>query len=169
MDIPVFLLDPKIHNRNEFDCGEPVLNDYLAKFANKHASQGISKTQVWLKDEKIAGFYSLSMGSFDKAEMPSKFAKHFPNYPIPIARISRLAVDLEYQDKGNGSALLVHALITCFKHSQYIGMVAVIVDAKGNRAKDFYKKHGFEEFPNQTNPPFTLYMPMKHLKAYLEE
>lgn len=43
--------------------------------------------------ERIAGYYSLSAASLEKAELPPALAKRLPHYPVPAVMIGRLAVD----------------------------------------------------------------------------
>ena len=39
-------LDKTIHDRISFDCGEPIINDFLQTKAAKHMKLGLSKTMV---------------------------------------------------------------------------------------------------------------------------
>ena len=84
--------------------------------------------------------------------------ERFPNYPVPVARLARLAVDQGQQGKGLGKLLLLDALYRCHRLSEEIGSVGVIVDAKNARAQSFYGQMNFEEFPDT---PLTLCLPIK--------
>lgn len=137
----------KQHNRIAFDCGEPELNDYLKKLANQHIKTNISRTFVVTTvadDKNILGFYTLSAGSVAFQNIPSKFKK-IARYPIPIIRLGRLAVDKQSQGKRIGEFLLMDALHRCASHAEEIGIFGVVVDAKHQKAKDFYLKYGFCE------------------------
>ncbi len=136
------------HNRKDFDCGEPPLNDYLRQYARQHAASNVSRTFVAVSDTdlfKILGYYTLSMGSLTKTNLPIALQKKLPNFPIPIARLGRLAVDISGQGKGIGEDLLMHAIHRCIALSDEIGMLAVVVDAKHDKAKQFYLRYGFAE------------------------
>ncbi len=138
------------HNRKDFDCGEPPLNDYLRQYARQHAASNVSRTFVAVSNTdpaRILGYYTLSMGSLTKANLPVALQKKLPDFPIPIARLGRLAVDVTAQGKGMGEDLLMHALHRCIALSDEIGMLAVVVDAKHEKAKQFYLRYGFEELP----------------------
>ncbi len=140
------------HNRKDFDCGEPPLNDYLRQYARQHAASNVSRTFVAVSDAdpaKILGYYTLSMGGLTKTNLPAALQKKLPNFPIPIARLGRLAVDDTAQGKGMGEDLLMHALHRCVALSDEIGMLAVVVDAKHDKARQFYLRYGFEELPDQ--------------------
>ncbi len=146
------------HNRKDFDCGESPLNDYLRQYARQHAASNVSRTFVAVSDVdpvKILGYYTLSMGSLTKANLPLALQKKLPNFPIPIARLGRLAVDVTAQGKGMGEDLLMHALRRCVALSNEFGMLAVVVDAKHDKARQFYLRYSFEELPDQ---PMVLFM-----------
>lgn len=112
----------------------------------------------------MLGYYSLSMGSLARANLPLVAQRRLPNFPIPVARLARLAVARSAQGQGVGEGLLMGALVRCHALSQVIGLVAVVVDAKHERARAFYRRYTFEELPDQ---PLTLWLPMSSLRALL--
>lgn len=154
------------HNRKSFDCGVPALNDYLQKQAMQHAKSGVSRTFVLIDNKNIQGYYSLSMGSLDKNLLPQKLQKRFPHHPLPIVRLGRLAVDKDSQGKGFGKRLLAHALQKCYLLSKEIGMVAVVIDAKDQQAKDFYLQFEFDSLPEQE---LILWLPVGALRGLFEQ
>jgi GNAT superfamily N-acetyltransferase len=154
-------------DRSSFDCGEPALNDYLQRFAHQHAVKNISQTHVAvLKNtrDKIIGFYSLSTGDVDFNTFPPRFQKKLPKYSVPVVRIGRLAVDKFMQGKGVGASLLKDALQRCVMLSKEVGIFAVVVDAKHDKAKAFYLKYGFSEFNDE---PLNLFLPVKTIMALM--
>ncbi|WP_020397158.1 GNAT family N-acetyltransferase [Thiolinea disciformis] len=145
--------------REGFDCGEPLLNHYLQQLAGQHTRKNVSRTFVAVKEERIAGFYSLSMAEAQLEELPNATRKKLPpHYPVPVARLSRLAVDQTLQGQRIGEALLVNALTRCARIASDIGVVGVVVDAKHDKAKQFYEKYGFGPY---TSKPLTLFIPMQ--------
>ncbi len=157
----------KQHNRKDFDCSVPALNNYLQKQAMQHAKSGVSRTFVLTNDkDHIQAYYSLSMGSLDKSLLPKNLQKKFPHHPLPIVRLGRLAVDKNFQGQGLGKRLLAHALQKCYLLSKEIGMVAVVIDAKDQQAKDFYLQFEFESLPEQD---LTLWLPVGALRGLFEE
>jgi hypothetical protein len=53
----------KKHNRQAFDCGEVVLNEFLQRYARKSRELGGAKTFVAIAEEAptgVLGYYSLS-------------------------------------------------------------------------------------------------------------
>jgi GNAT superfamily N-acetyltransferase len=148
------------HDRRHFACGEPALDDYLARHARQNQETGISRTFVAVGSEvpeRILGYYSLAVGAIDKANLPTTAAKRFPNFPIPVVRLARLAVDQRAQGQGLGDYLLMDALHRSSLAAQDVGIVAVIIDAKHERAKTFYSRYEFDSLPDL---PLTLWLPM---------
>jgi GNAT superfamily N-acetyltransferase len=165
MDVPVYLLESE-HDRTQFDCGEPELNAFIKQYASQNARNSLSKTHVWLKNNTVAGYYTLSMGEISPDNMPANLAKKLPRYPVAIAKIARLAIDQHHQGNGSGRALLLHALENCYRLSQTIGMYAVLVDAKHQRAKAFYLHNDFQALPDQE---LTLFITTQTLKKLFSQ
>lgn len=153
------------HQRHSFDCGEPALNNYLMQLAGQHAKNNISRTFVAVSDvsvKLILGFYTLSAGNISFNNLPVKLQKKLPKYPVPIARIGRLATDKSSQGLGLGEYLLMDALQRCTSLSKEIGIIGVVVDAKHEKAKAFYLRYGFFEL---TDTPLTLFIPVQDVIA----
>jgi GNAT superfamily N-acetyltransferase len=69
-----------------------------------------------------------------------------PN-PVPVMVIGRLAIDLRYQGRGIGSALLKDAVLRTAQAAEIAGIRAVLVHAISESAKRFYEKKGFTSSP----------------------
>jgi GNAT superfamily N-acetyltransferase len=144
------------HNRKGFACGVVALDEYLRRFARQHADNRISRTYVAVEGTQIFGYYSLAMSAIRKDQLPECYLSRFPNFPLPVARLARLAVDQRQQGKGLGELLLVDALQRCLRLSEEIGMVGVVVDAKDETARAYYERYEFECFQDA---PLTLWLP----------
>lgn len=57
------------HDLSAFDCGEPVLNNWLRHRALKNESR-FSRTYVVYVGNQVAGYFCISAGSFDRAAAP---------------------------------------------------------------------------------------------------
>ncbi|MBU2849337.1 GNAT family N-acetyltransferase [Acidithiobacillus ferriphilus] len=149
------------HDKSRFDCGNPVLNEWLMKYAGQSQKAGIARTFVALSgkvgDHSVQGFHSLSAGGIDKSHLPAHAGKRFPKFPIPIIRLARLAVAKESQGHGLGELILMDALHRSLQVSRQVGFVAVLVDAKDEAARNFYLHYEFEKLPDQ---PMTLWLPI---------
>lgn len=149
------------HYRKDFDCGEPELNEYLRRFAGQHTRKNFSRTYVAVTaDQTVIGFYTLSSAQINFTELTPEMRKGLPRYPIPAARIGRLAVDRSQQGQRIGETLLLDALYRCITISRDMGLVGVIVDAKHEPAQRFYMQYGFKPIPET---PLTLFIPLKDI------
>src|SRR5437867_4428408 len=105
-----FLIEPlgKKHVRENFDCGEENLNQFLRLYARQNSASGLGKTFVAVQPggKEVLGYYTIASGSVSFEILPSKL----PRYPVPTAHIGRLAVDLRMQGQGFGKLLLVDSL-----------------------------------------------------------
>jgi GNAT superfamily N-acetyltransferase len=142
----------KSHQRKDFDCGEPSLNDFLRRYARQNEATGISRTYVLLEEGSpiVVGYYTLSSGSISFATLPDEHSQKIPKYPVPTAHIGRLAVDLNHQGQGLGPLLLADALKRSRYVSSQIGIYAVTVDALHEKAKSFYEAFGFIALKDDT-------------------
>ena len=149
------------HRREGFDCGDAALNDFLLRQAGQQQRRGFGKTYVALADDGVSviGFVTVSAGQVATSALSSQ-AK-LPRYPAPVLRIGRLAVDGRHQGKGVGQDLLAFALRLAVEFSQRVGLYAVVVDAKHDKAKAFYVKLGFIVCVDN---PLCLYLPVATLE-----
>ena len=147
------------HDRQAFDCGEPSLNDYLRRFARQNDEKGLGRTFVAVEPGSmdILGYYTLSSGGVRFDAVPVKL----PRYPVPVAHLARLAVDLKHRGKRIGETLLIDALARAARASDQLGIHAVEVIALDEAAKAFYLKYGFTPL---LDVPLHLYLPMKTIR-----
>ena len=85
-------------------------------------------------------------------------AKTLPRYPVvPATLLGCLAIDRQLQGRGAGEHLLMDALHRSWQASRQVASVAVVVDAKDNRAVEFYTRYDFTPF---VHLPTWLFLPM---------
>jgi len=150
---------------SEFDCGVDPLNDYFKRYARGNHKKGLSSTFVLLgQGNEVEGFYSLAMGSVEVFDLPPSIEAKLPKYPLPIGRLTRLAVASSSQGKGLGQFLLVDAIERVCIASETVAAYAIIVDAKDLKAKSFFEKYGFI---STNRDPLTLYLPLAEFKKKL--
>ncbi|MBI2707746.1 MAG: GNAT family N-acetyltransferase [Proteobacteria bacterium] len=150
------------HNRLDFDCGEEALNLYIRHFARQDMRRDLARTFVVRQKEdfKVMGYYTLCSGSIDVKELPERLLKKLPKYPLPVARLARLAVDKKQQAQGYGELLLMDALYRTSVARENMGIYGMIIDAKHEKAKQFYQRYGFQSvFLN----PLLLFAPLADL------
>lgn len=153
-------LNGRVHNRANFDCGESSLNLYLFELASQHQRNGIATTHVLFEDHtptQILGYYTLAAAQVSFDALQDADRRHLPRYPVPAARLARLAVALHEQGHGLGESLLQDAVKRCLALRSDLGMRVLIVDALHEHAAAFYRLHGFRE---TTQHARTLYLPL---------
>jgi len=158
----------KQHDRKAFDCGEASLNQYLDRYANQDVRRRFNRVFVASppgEPQLVIGYYSLSAGSLAAADLPAKFRRRLPRYPVPVVLLGRLAVAKPHQGKGLGGILIADALQRIALASQVMAVYAVIVDALNERAAEFYQQFGFIRLPNQ---PLKLFLPMETITRMVD-
>ena len=147
-----------------FDCGQPALNQFLQRYALVNQMAHSAQTYVCCLGTQVVGFYSLSVGSVDVADAPTRVAKGLARYPVPVMILARLAVSLDHQGKGLGRALLKDALLRTAQAADIAGIRCLVVHAKDDTARQWYASWEFES--SQTDA-YHLYLLLKDIKAML--
>lgn len=157
----------KQHDRKAFDCGNDKLNDFLHHHARKNHENNSAKTFLAIDtiDNNILGFYSLSPISVLYTSVPDNLKKGLGRYDVPAFLLGRLAVHKSMQGKGLGGQLLLAAGRRCLAVSSQVGGVAMVIDAKDERAAQWYASYGGGRLLDK---PLTLMIPLKTIKAALE-
>jgi GNAT superfamily N-acetyltransferase len=158
----------KRHNREAFDCGEQALNEFLRRHARKSHDLGGAKTFLAIEnsgDEAIIGFYSLSPASVVYARTPEVVRRWLARHDVPAFRLARLAVDRSVQRQGIGGQLLLAAGRRCLLASVEVGGVALLIDAKNEKAAAWYASYGAVPLLDM---PSTLMLPLATIAAALK-
>jgi hypothetical protein len=89
------------HDRKDFDCGEPALNNWLKQMARQHKVKEVSSTFVThdhAESVEILGFYSISLAEMLNIQLPAQRAKRLRSR-VPVFRRGRLATALTHLGK----------------------------------------------------------------------
>lgn len=135
------------HHLDDFDCGKPALTHWLLQHARQAQAGGSARTFVVCAGERIAGYYSLTVGQIDTLEAPERVRRGMGRYPIPLVILARLAVDLDYPRKGLGSSLLQDAILRTMVIAEQAGIRALLTHPVDAQADAFYRRFGFEPTP----------------------
>lgn len=139
-------LDPGRHDRRGFDCGVEPLNHYLHALAAQHRAKGIATAFVLVDDAtpaQVLGYYTLSAATLVWSGLAQTDRQRLPTYPVPVARMGRLAVALVARNRRFGELLLQNAVKRLLAARAILGVYALVVDAKDDTAAGFYCKYGF--------------------------
>lgn len=148
---------------DEFDCGFPVLNEWLKQFALSDQRAGASVTYVLERDDRVVGFYAVAPHAIEPGDLAPRLGAGLPRHrPIPVILLARLGLERSEQGSGLGGDLLRDALSRCAAAADEIGGRAVVVHAKDEGAAHFYQRYGFQTLPEN---PQHLYVLMKDLRA----
>ncbi len=163
-------LDTSRHDRDGFSCGDEILDQYLRRLAHQDVRRDVAK--VWVLEDpvdsaRILGFYTLSAGAIERAELDPSETRRLPAaYPIPIARIGRLARVSSKRGAGLGRVLLYDAFARIAEGP--VGVAFVVADAKHERAFRFYESHGFRPISSAARAwPRPVYIATKTVKQHI--
>jgi GNAT superfamily N-acetyltransferase len=149
-------LDSRRHDRSEFACGEPALDEWLRRFAGQNRRRDTAATWVIADaDDRVVAYASLAMTALDRSEAPDALAKHASD-PIPALLLGRLAVDHRYAGAGIGTALVAHVLATGVELNAKAACRAIVVTALSPTARAWWERLGFEAFEPDSHDLFLL-------------
>ena len=138
------------HRVDEFDCGEPTLDEWLKRRALGNQASGASRTFVVADAAgRVFGYYALAAGAVAQALATGAVRRNMPD-PVPVVVLGRLAVDRSAQGQHLGAALLQDAVKRATVVAESAGVRALLVHALDDRAKLFYEHYGFR--PSPTHP-----------------
>lgn len=133
------------HDLSRFDCGKPLLNEWLQQRALESEGR-TARTYVVCEGNVVVGYYCISAGSVERKNLPPKLrrAQGLPHF-IPVTILGRLARDMGYRRISLGADLLRDALIRILGASQIVGSRAVLFHAIDEEAAKFWKSNEFVE------------------------
>lgn len=147
------------HDRTGLLSGVEPLDKYFREQVSQDVSRRVTACYVAadITTSRIAGYYTLAAGSIPLVDVPEQLAKRLPRYKtVPVARLGRLAIHLDFRGQKLGGALLWDAMMRAIRSE--VAVFALVVDAKDDQAAAFYCHHGFVEFgshPHQLVLPLT--------------
>ncbi len=156
--------DSAHHDVTGFSCGNEPLDRWLVRYAGQNQRRDAARTFVAATtDRRVYGYYALLAGQLDHHEATSETSKGLSqHFPIPVAILARLAVDVGQQGQGIGAALLNDALVRVVRASQEVAVRAVVVHAANESATAFYGRFGFRAL---STTPETLMVTVTALRA----
>ncbi|MDO8776007.1 MAG: GNAT family N-acetyltransferase [Burkholderiaceae bacterium] len=147
MKLPPWHEEPisKKHERKNFDCGQPKLNEFLIEHARQSHERGAAKTFLAIDDgdgKTVYGYYCLSPASVEYARTPETVRRGMGRYDIGAYRLGRLATRIDLQGQGLGGQLLLAAARRCLRVAQEVGGTVLLIDAKDEQAATWYASYG---------------------------
>lgn len=146
----------KHHNRRNFACGEPELDEWLRTYAGRsRRSNSAATTVIADPTNAVVGYVALSVGGVDRSAAPAALAKGAPTM-VPGLLIGRLAVDTDVTGEGVGTTLVRHALRVAVAINESAGCTAVLVNAYSAVSRGWWERLGFIPFADDS---LDLYLP----------
>lgn len=137
------------HRLEGFDCGKAALNDWLLRHARQAQGSGSARTFVVAEDDRVAGYFSLTVGQVDTLEAPDRIRKGMGQYPVPVVILARLAVARQDQGRGIGIGMLQDAIRRTLLIAELAGIRAMLTHPIDEEATRFYTRFGFVASPLQ--------------------
>jgi len=138
-----------------FACGLVALDRYFLEQARQDVRRHFASCFVLVEVStgRVAGYYTLSACHVHLADLPEDGRRRLPRYPtVPAVRLGRLAVDRDFQQRGLGSVLLANAVARSLESE--VAAHLMVVDATDAKAAGFYRRHGFENVPDDQRKCF---------------
>lgn len=158
------LLEPRRHDREHFDSGEPALDEWLRRYAGQNRRRDTAATWVIADAEHVVVAYvSVAMSAIDRSAAPEVLAKGSPD-PVPALLLGRLAVNRHYRSLGVGTALTAHVLATAVELSEKAACRAVVVTALNPETRTWWERLGFRPFDPDEPDQLDLYLLSSHTR-----
>jgi len=138
----------------KFDCGINDLNDFIVNDALPQQSEAINVTFLWFSkiNRDLLGYITLCADSIhlfgEKKEELKKIGIYYK--ALPAIKICRMAVSLQFSNKGIGSKMIAFAASKAFEINKSAGCRFLTLEAKNEKNLPenkkpihFYRKHDF--------------------------
>ncbi|MCB0390965.1 MAG: GNAT family N-acetyltransferase [Bdellovibrionales bacterium] len=165
--------DGKIKFDN-FECEEPILNEYLHKHAINDHNNDFSTLYLLINDNlDVCAFFVLSNGSISRKDnLPNAKARRNLKYStLGTIHIGRLARHKDIIGQKLGIRTMHSALETAVESSKSSAAWAVTVDAKNNKAENFYANFGFvklKQIESNSEFPKAMYLKISDARHIIE-
>ena len=162
------LLDVRRDDRERFDSGESVLDEWLRRYAGQNRRRDTAATWVIADANNVVVAYaSIAMTGIDRSAAPETLAKGAPD-PVPALLLGRLAVDRRYSRLGIGTTLVAHVLATALDLNEKAACRAVVVTALTDKARTWWERLGFHPFDPNEPDQLDLYLLTAEIDATLQ-
>lgn len=156
-------------DRSAFTSGDLHLDRFLREFAGQNQFRHhLGVTYIAVEGGEIAGYVTVARGELDAGSL-SAAGPGSPAFPVPVLRLARLAVAVEYQGQGLGTRLTGFALHLALALADDWGCYGVVVDAKPH-TRAFYERLGFlaldaiEGASDARPAPIPMYLPLAEIR-----
>lgn len=153
------------HAVDAFDCGQEALNRFLVRYALANQQANASQTYVGLADDVVIGFHTLVVSEVAHADAPERMSRGLARHAVPVMLLARLAVSSQWQGRGVGAGLLRDAVIRTIRAADIARIRALVVHAKDEEARNFYRRFDFQDSPTDPLHLFALLKDLRNLQG----
>jgi GNAT superfamily N-acetyltransferase len=157
------------HELADFNCGEPALDEWLKRHARPTHAGGGARVYVTTPTNHprgVVGYYALAAAQVEPPDATERMTRGQPSHrAVPVVLLARLAVDRAHQGRRLGSSLLKDAMLRVLQAADAIGIRALVVHAKHERARTWHEQYGFEPSPTD---PLHLILLLNDLRRFIE-
>lgn len=160
-----------LHDRSAFSCGFAPIDNFLKSSLSDQIKDGM--VTAWIAtasgEGAILGFYTLGAMAVRAEFGPKKWQRaRVPD--IPVIYIRAVAVRMDMQGNGLGTALVIDAMKRCLGIADPMGAAAIVLDVLDgdhfDRRWKFYADLGFHPLGDPENPR-RVFIPMGDVRATL--
>jgi ribosomal protein S18 acetylase RimI-like enzyme len=163
------LLDSSRDDREQFDSGEPALDEWLRRYAGQNRRRDTAATWVIADTAGVVVAYaSVAMTGVDRSAAPVALTKGAPD-PVPALLLGRLAVDRRCANLGIGTTLTAHVLATAVELNEKAACRAVVVTALNSNARNWWERLGCRLFHPGDPEELDLYLLTSEIELTLRQ
>lgn len=136
------------HDRNGFNCLDESINLFLREKAMQDQRLDLSRTMVLINEKenirRVIGYHTLLISQVKQEEIPADRPKITRD--IPVIMLGQVGIDVDFQGKGFGNALIIDVQQRVAEISKIVGIRALMLDARTEILAGWYQKHDFIRF-----------------------
>lgn len=154
------------HERAGFSCNDENLDNYLKKNISSDVKRNACSAHVLTKTGKneVLGFYTLSPETITFENAPEEIYRMYRKNRIGVVLLGRYAIHSSLQGKGIGKMMLMKIYSDVYKSKNIISSAGIIVDAKTESAKSFWKSREFVKISQDSQESEKFLLPMKYIE-----
>lgn len=148
----------------DFDCGEPARNAWLATRAFANQRNDDTRTYVAVTASgTVVGYHAITVGSIVRSYLPGSLRRNAPD-PVSCVLLAQLAVSRQCQKQRLGRDLVLHAMRQAAAVADLAGCRLFAVHPARPDLVGYYERFGFRSV--ETTPPL-MAMALQKVRATL--
>lgn len=121
-----------------FDCGNPMIDQYLVQQANVFDEENRAKTFLLLSHQGIVGYYTLIAGCLEVEDIQNQVL-----LKKPYVNLAYFAINAPYQKQGYGRLLMGEVFQSAAVIGSYAGAELIYIEST-DESVPFYELLGYQ-------------------------